>query len=83
MKNFLNSKVTDMTWKGYLGFLAVIYGGMYLYVHSGDVKEWIGKKIKKNWNMCVQKKTGSWRNLRPFLFISRKIHTPLWKNIHI
>ena len=48
MKNFLNSKVTDMTWKGYLGFLAVIYGGMYLYVHSGDVKEWIGKKIKKN-----------------------------------
>ena len=82
MKNFLNSKVTDMTWKGYLGFLAVIYGGMYLYVHSGDVKEWIGKKIKKNWNMCVQKKTGSWRNLRPFLF-SRKIHTPLWKNIHI
>ena len=47
MKNFLNSKVTDMTWKGYLGFLAVIYGGMCLYIHSGDVKEWILKKIKK------------------------------------
>ena len=48
MKKFLNSKVTDMTWKGYLGFIAVIYGGMYLFIHSGDVKDWIGKKIKKN-----------------------------------
>lgn len=48
MKKFLNSKVTDLTWKGYLGFIAVIYGGIYLYIRSGDVKDWIGKKIKKN-----------------------------------
>ena len=82
MKKFFNSKVSDMTWGVYLGFLAVIYGGIYLYTRSGDVKEWIGKKIKKNWNMCVQKKTESWRNLRLFLF--RENYTHLYeKNIHI
>ena len=48
MKKFFNSKVSDMTWGVYLGFLAVIYGGIYLYTRSGGVKEWIGKKIKKN-----------------------------------
>ena len=81
MKKFLNSKVTDMTWGGYLGFIAVIYGGMYLYIHSGDLKDWIGKKIKKNWGILWPKKIESWRNLRLFLF--RENYILLYENIYI